>query len=321
MANELYAAVGVTGLTIDVYVYSPSGGTVWSTVSLDFLATTAEAWENYAISLLEQDDIASDPTGVYVGSFPFEITDAGAYPVVYRRRTGLNPDPADPIVGTGTVEWSGQVSAGAGNVRLANAVEHGGTTARLRLGAVGSGHALHLTADSADVFRVECTSGFSTDAAVRFVGGGAMGISVTGAMGSVAANLTGKILGSGSGTITGVGARSDLREWMGSTPNALSSGRVDTTVGAMQSNVITAAALATDAGAEIASAWGTRVVGTDPNDGPITADMLLSGQYLPDFTQNEAGTSLTTKTIAGADALTKTFSRLSTNIGGIRSAT
>lgn len=43
------------------------------------------------------------------------------------------------------------------------------------------------------------------------------------------------------------GARADLALWLGSAPNALSSGRVDSTVGAMASGVVTAAAIATDA--------------------------------------------------------------------------
>lgn len=38
-------------------------------------------------------------------------------------------------------------------------------------------------------------------------------------------------------------ARADLGLWLGSAPNALSSGRVDTTVGAMQADVVTAAAI------------------------------------------------------------------------------
>jgi hypothetical protein len=46
--------------------------------------------------------------------------------------------------------------------------------------------------------------------------------------------------------------RVDVREWIGVAPNALASGRVDSSTGAMAGNVITAAAIATDAGDEIA---------------------------------------------------------------------
>lgn len=46
----------------------------------------------------------------------------------------------------------------------------------------------------------------------------------------------------GSGNVA-----ADVREWVGSTPNSLVSGRVDTTVGAMQTDVVTATAIAADA--------------------------------------------------------------------------
>src|SRR3990172_2146362 len=46
----------------------------------------------------------------------------------------------------------------------------------------------------------------------------------------------------GSGNVS-----ADIREWVGVPPSALVSGRVDTTVGAMQTSVVTATAIATDA--------------------------------------------------------------------------
>lgn len=42
-------------------------------------------------------------------------------------------------------------------------------------------------------------------------------------------------------------AHADVKEWLGTAPNALASGRVDASVGAMANNVVTAAAIATDA--------------------------------------------------------------------------
>lgn len=55
----------------------------------------------------------------------------------------------------------------------------------------------------------------------------------------------------------------DLELWLGSAPNALVSGRVDASVGAVANDALTAAALAADAGTEIATAvWasGTRIL-------------------------------------------------------------
>lgn len=56
-------------------------------------------------------------------------------------------------------------------------------------------------------------------------------------------------------------ARVDLALWLGSAPNALVSGRVDTTVGAMQADVVTASAIATDAigSAELAASAVTEI--------------------------------------------------------------
>lgn len=60
----------------------------------------------------------------------------------------------------------------------------------------------------------------------------------------------------GSGNVS-----ADVREWVGTTPSALVSGRVDTTVGAMQAAVVTATAIASDAitAAKLASDVGTEI--------------------------------------------------------------
>lgn len=71
--------------------------------------------------------------------------------------------------------------------------------------------------------------------------------SVTGAVGSVTGNVggdvSGRLLGGGATAFVGVGARADVREWIGSAPNVLVSGRVDTSTGAMAANVLTATAI------------------------------------------------------------------------------
>ncbi|HJQ66346.1 MAG TPA: hypothetical protein VJ816_08215 [Gemmatimonadales bacterium] len=80
--------------------------------------------------------------------------------------------------------------------------------------------------------------------------------SVTGAVGSV----TGAV-----GSVTGLTAatvHSDLDDIQARLPAALVSGRMDASVGAMAANVVTAAALAADAGAEIADAvWDEATAG------------------------------------------------------------
>jgi hypothetical protein len=311
VADELVAAVGTTGLTIDAYVYSPSGGTIWSTVSFGFFLTTAEAWGNYAISLLEQDDIASDPTGVYVGSFPAEIETPGPYPVVYRRRTGGGPDPADPVVGVGTVEWNGAAVAGAGDVRLADGVQHGGTTARIRLGAVGSAPGLHATG-AADVPAVqfEHTTG-TTGAAFRIVSTAGVGLYVssgsssaaifTGAQ-SIVADLHGAIFG----PVESVGAN-------GITSSSLATSAVTE----IQAGLATAAAVAAlPTAAQNAAAWGVSVLpgALDPS---YTRDYFLQGGVVQ-ITSDAPGTTFTVVGADGTTLATMPATRLSTSVGGLR---
>jgi hypothetical protein len=65
-------------------------------------------------------------------------------------------------------------------------------------------------------------------------------------------------------------SRVDLGTWVGSAPNALISGRVDSTVGAMQADVVTAAAIAADA---IDAAAVASDVGTEFADALLKRDM------------------------------------------------
>lgn len=68
----------------------------------------------------------------------------------------------------------------------------------------------------------------------------------------------------------------DLQAWRGSQPNALSSGRVDATVGAMQADVVTAAAIATGAIDADAIADNAIDAGAIANDA-ITAAKIATG--------------------------------------------
>ena len=59
--------------------------------------------------------------------------------------------------------------------------------------------------------------------------------------------------------------RGNLEQWRGSQPNALSSGRVDSSTGAMAADVVTASALAADAVNEIADGLLDRSAGVETN--------------------------------------------------------
>lgn len=104
MSKELYARVGVTGLTINASVRNPTNGQHWYTVTPAFEAFNAAHIANgYAIAMTEE-----GTTGDYVADFPTAIVAAGPYEVDARKQVGGSPAwPTDPVVASGIIEWSG----------------------------------------------------------------------------------------------------------------------------------------------------------------------------------------------------------------------
>ena len=72
----------------------------------------------------------------------------------------------------------------------------------------------------------------------------------------------------------------NLTQWLGSTPNSLSSGRVDSSVGAMAASVMTASALATDAVNEIADGFLDRNMATGTDSGTDSTSVRTPRQAL-----------------------------------------
>lgn len=94
-------------------------------------------------------------------------------------------------------------------------------------------------------------------------------------------------------------ARIDIGQWLGVTPNALISGRVDSNMQALAADVITAAALAADAGTEIGTAvWasatrtltalGFTLVTGDFTAGFLTAALIATGAVDADALATDA---------------------------------
>ena len=164
MASELQIGGITTGWTVYA-ILRTSLGTVWNGSS--FETFNAANWATYDIALTEQ-----GPAGYYVGDMPGVA--AGLYSVEVRRQTGGSPAAAvatDPYLGGGDVDWDGTVLRGAGTARLADAVTHGGTTAKLRLGGSSGDPPLYVSASG------------SSQHAVRFaaLGTGTAGLKVEGA--------------------------------------------------------------------------------------------------------------------------------------------
>lgn len=89
-------------------------------------------------------------------------------------------------------------------------------------------------------------------------------------------DLVRRVLGDGATILIGTGARSDVRAWNGTAPNNLVTGRVDGRVGAMAADVLTASALATDAGQELADRVLTRNVAGGSDGGRTVREALAA---------------------------------------------
>lgn len=99
MSNEL-RAVAPAGNTVEAHILNPSAR-LWNGSA--FEAYSSGNYPDYAVTMTEQGS-----SGVYVGSFPTAISDAGDYEVIYYLRS----DPSvsaegDQVVGTGTIKWDG----------------------------------------------------------------------------------------------------------------------------------------------------------------------------------------------------------------------
>jgi hypothetical protein len=310
----LIADLGVTGLDAYGVIYDLDANTVYNRDAAAWEAFNAANWDDYDWPMTEQGS-----TGRYVSDDPLSSFTPPLLDVVIRNRTGAGPAESvetDPQYASGWCGWLGSKFAAGGNVNL---VAWAGTAMGI---AAGPDTGLPLVsvqtffdpgdAVERDVAATATVNLDRLDAAVstRAAPGAAMtlaGNAVTAA--ALAADAVAEIQ-SGLATQASVNTIDDFLD----TEVAAILAAVDTEVGSL---VTAVAALPT--AAENATAWGSRVVGTHPDDGNITADMLLAG-WFPDFTQSADGLTFTLSTIAGTGTLAaKTFTRLATTVGGVRS--
>lgn len=225
-----------TGQT-DYVNLTNSAGQWYNTVGGVFETFNASNFADYDIAATE-----FGTSGQYAADMP--AVAAGVYYVVARRRAGGSPAQSDQFVADGEIQWGGTAVASLSAVQLADGVLHGGSTARLRLGATGSNPAVQIesvngtgilvtSTGTGDAVQLDSVGGSglvvlgdSAAAAVRFVhtndqpalqvtslnSDDAMLVGTDSAnpqnLNAVfAGNLTQKVLGGGSSTITGVGAR------------------------------------------------------------------------------------------------------------------
>lgn len=105
MAMELFTS-GQSGLTLDAYVFAPSGDLIFRNDTNVFETPIAGNWSHYFVALTET-------SGSYYGNFPVAITQAGIYPYSVRVRAGVSAANTDGVYASGTVAWDGQEENGA----------------------------------------------------------------------------------------------------------------------------------------------------------------------------------------------------------------
>lgn len=107
MANEIEGVTG-TGQVCDALVVS-AAGQFWNTASLAFEDFVSGNYADYLIVMTE-----TGTTGIYRGNFPSGITSSGTYKYFVKRRADVAAAQDDPIISTGTVDWTGSSSAAPG---------------------------------------------------------------------------------------------------------------------------------------------------------------------------------------------------------------
>lgn len=158
MAGELQQDLGITGKTI-YFLVRNANGLIWNGSS--FASYVTGNYATYPITGTEQ-----GTSGFYVGDMPGVA--AGTYSVVAKQQAGGSPAETDFSVGSGNIQWGGSTVqafpanfaslavTAAGGVTLADAVTHGGASAKLRLGTTTTTPALQIdgSAGSGDTVRI-----------------------------------------------------------------------------------------------------------------------------------------------------------------------
>jgi hypothetical protein len=100
MANEITTTYSPNS-NLYFVVFDPAG-LIWD--GSIFVILNISNWNSYTISLIEN----GTGSGVYVGTFPVDITTAGVYNIVAYEQKDVSPNISDsPPVSMGTISWDG----------------------------------------------------------------------------------------------------------------------------------------------------------------------------------------------------------------------
>lgn len=260
MAGEIQAAFSIAGATLYAQVRN-SVGQIWNTASAAFQAYATANIADYDIALAQQ----GTASHYYAGDIPAII--AGTYQVVVLLRAGASPAESDRFVGAGTYEWDGSAviplssklsptvagrtldvtATGAAGVDWAN-VENPTTVQGLSGTTIKT--ATDVETDTADI-QARLPASLSEGRMRSKVE--AMDANTLTAS-ALAADAVTEIQ-AGLATSAALSfVQADTDDIQSRLPAALFGGRMDSSIGALAADSITAASLATSAVDEIAAA-------------------------------------------------------------------
>ncbi|MDE2106096.1 MAG: hypothetical protein KGL39_53230 [Patescibacteria group bacterium] len=101
MANE-FGGLGASDQTL--YTRLSNKSAQWWNGSA-FEAYASGDYSKYPIAMTEQ-----GASGYFIGNFPTAITESGTYTYLVHRQVGASPAEGDPVVQTGSIDWTGNSS-------------------------------------------------------------------------------------------------------------------------------------------------------------------------------------------------------------------
>ena len=302
--SSVTTGAGLTGLafnTASLTCYYHRPGSAATAVTLATLASATAAYSSGGFIAVD----GTNMPGLYRLDLPDAVLASGVNEVVVMLRGAANMEPVVLEIQLTSVDINDSVRAGLSALPNAAATAAGGLFTR----GTGAGqinqdangridvNVAAISTDSTAADNLESYTDGTTPQPVNVTQfGGAAGTFASGRP-EVNASHFGGTAGTFSGGIPSV----NTIQWRGVQPNNLTSGRVETLVGAMAADTVTASAMATDAVNEIRDAVTNDIIETEGN---YTVQQALSIMLTLLAGRNSGGTFSTPNGVASRAAIT-----------------
>lgn len=284
--TSVTTGAGLTGLVYNsgsLTAYYHRAGSAATAITLATLASATAAWSSGGFIAVD----GTNMPGVYRLDLPDAVLASGVDEVVVMLKGATNMEPVVLEIQLVSFDPNDSVRAGLTALPNAAAAASGGLFIRgTGAGAINQDangridvNLVAVGADAASATNLKSYTNGTTPAPVNVTQYGGSAGTFAGGRPEVNTTHFSGTAATSSGGIPSV----NTTQWRGVQPNNLASGRVDTTVGAMQADVVTASAVATDAigaselaadaATEIAAAIKALVIETQ---GSITVGQALS---------------------------------------------